>query len=102
MVGYQPRSPHCRNKAVNSELPDITPPAITAFSLPLAAASTTVAISTFTANDDVGVTGYFLSDSPAVPSADASGWSATLYAWAKDAAGNISATASASVTIAAN
>jgi Putative esterase len=100
----------------SSGLADITPPAITAFSIPGTAASTTVAISAFTASDDVAVTGYFVSESSTAPAAGASGWSATapasytfsstgskiLYAWAKDAAGNVSSGASASVTISPN
>jgi hypothetical protein len=59
------------------------------------------------------VTGCLVNESASTPSATASGWSATpptsytfasagsktLYAWAKDAAGNVSAGKSASVTI---
>ncbi len=65
------------------------------------------------ATDNVGVTGYLLTETAAKPSATASGWTSakpasyvfasagakTLYAWAKDAAGNISASRSASVNI---
>jgi hypothetical protein len=94
-------------------LPDTIPPTITAFTLPATSTSTTVAISSFTATDNVGVTGYLVTQSSATPSASASGWSSTAptsftfsaagsqtaYAWAKDAAGNVSVAKSAGVTI---
>jgi hypothetical protein len=92
---------------------DTTAPTVTAFSMPATAASLTVAISSFSATDNVGVTGYLVTQSSATPSAGASGWSSTAptsftfsaagnqtaYAWAKDAAGNISNSLNASVTI---
>ena len=75
---------------------------------------------TLTATDSVGVTGYYLSDSSTTPSASASSWtsvtsttsysgtvsyslssgegSKTIYAWYKDAAGNVSSTANATIT----
>ncbi|MBI4721310.1 MAG: hypothetical protein HY770_08855, partial [Chitinivibrionia bacterium] len=98
---------------VTITLPDTTPPTITAFTIPATATSLTVSITTFTATDAVGVTGYMVTESSAPPAAGAAGWTATapvdfvfatagaktLYAWAKDAAGNVSAPASASVTI---
>lgn len=70
-------------------------------------------ISSFTATDAVGVTGYLVSESSAVPAVNAPTWKAiattsytfttygpkTLYAWAKDAAGNISASKSASFLV---
>jgi hypothetical protein len=72
-----------------------------------------VPISAFTATDNIGVTGYMITESAAAPSSGAAGWSATAptsftfsaagtktaYAWAKDAAGNVSAAKSAAVTI---
>ena len=65
------------------------------------------------ATDNVGVTGYLINESATTPSATAGGWtstapasytfttagSKTLYAWAKDAAGNVSASMSASVAV---
>lgn len=92
---------------------DTTPPTITAFSIPGSSTSLTVPISSFTASDNVAVTGYLVTDVAATPSAGAIGWSATApsaftfgaegvqtaYAWAKDAAGNISNSASANVVI---
>ena len=90
---------------------DTNAPTITAFSLPATSSTLTVAISNLTATDDVGVTGYMLKESGVDPSTGDAGWVAgaptqytfaaagisTLYAWAKDAAGNVSAAASAQV-----
>jgi hypothetical protein len=72
-----------------------------------------VAISALSATDNVGVTGYLVNESSTKPSAGAAGWSAsapssyffssagtkTLYAWAKDAANNVSNSRSATVTV---
>ncbi len=88
---------------------DITLPTVTAFTIPATSTSLTVTISSFTASDNVGVTGYLVTESATKPQAGAAGWSATrptayvaaatgaktLYAWAKDAAGNVSAGPSA-------
>jgi hypothetical protein len=95
---------------------DTTPPSVTAFSIPKTSTSSTVSIAIFTASDNVGVTGYMVTNSFSAPSADSSEWSVTppvsftfpstvkpgkntLYAWAKDAAGNISQPFSAMVTL---
>ena len=92
---------------------DTTPPTVTGFSVPATSSSLTVSITTFTATDNVGVTGYLINESATKPTAAAAGWSATppasypfttagtktLFAWAKDAAGNVSNSSSASVTI---
>jgi hypothetical protein len=95
---------------------DTTAPAVTAFAMPATATSLTVAVTTFTATDATGVTGYMITASATAPTAAAAGWTAaapttftfaaagsqTAYAWAKDAAGNVSAgtaTATAAVTI---
>ncbi len=92
---------------------DTTPPTVTAFSTPSTSTSLTVSIPTFTATDNVGVTGYIVTESATPPSASAAGWSLTppanytfatpgtktLYAWAKDAAANVSASLNAAVTI---
>ena len=92
---------------------DITPPSITSFSIPTT--STTLSISgiTFSATDAVGVAGYLLSESSTTPSASSGSWSSTpptsytftsigtktLYAFAKDTAGNVSASMSDGITI---
>lgn len=93
--------------------PDTTPPTVTAFTIPATASSLTVDITTFTATDNVGVTGFLLSESAVPPASSDPNWSGiattthyfssagfkTLYAWAKDAANNISASLNDSVTI---
>jgi hypothetical protein len=76
----------------------------------------TAYITSLAATDNVGVTGYLINESATPPDATASGWDAvvptayifaaagskTLYAWVKDAAGNVSASLSASLTIEAS
>ncbi len=81
----------------------------------------TYATLSLAATDNAGVTGYYLSTGSARPSASASGWTAvssatsfsasvvytlssgsgakTIYVWYKDAAGNVSNTASDSITL---
>jgi len=92
---------------------DITKPTVSAFSVPSTSSSLTVTVTTFTATDTVGVTGYMITESSTAPVSGDSGWSTsapssfaassagakTLYAWAKDAAGNVSTGMSDSVTI---
>jgi|GEM_PF-1053952 len=95
---------------------DTTKPVVTAFTIPSSSTSLTVAINSFTATDSVGVTGYMVTTSSTAPSASSASWltsapksytfsssttsgSKTLYAWAKDAAGNVSNSKSASVTL---
>ena len=91
---------------------DTSAPVVT-FSMPSSASSLVVPISSFTASDNVGVTGYLLKETSSIPLASNSGFAPsaqpsytfttpglkTLYAFAKDAAGNISTVKSASVTI---
>ncbi|MDO8649926.1 MAG: hypothetical protein Q7K33_01280, partial [Candidatus Berkelbacteria bacterium] len=92
---------------------DTAPPTITTFTIPATASALTVSILALTATDTVGVTGYLVNESSTKPLASAVGWSAsapssytfttagskTLYAWAKDGAGNVSAGANRTVTI---
>ena len=92
---------------------DTTPPTVTAFTIPATATALNVPISNLTATDNVGVTAYLVNESSSTPLATSVGWTATapssyafgsagsktLYAWAKDAAGNVSAGKSATVTI---
>ena len=82
----------------------------------------TAATLSLSATDNVGVTGYYLATSATPPPATAAGWvavtatpsysnsnvpytlsngdgSKTVYAWYKDAAGNVSGTASASILL---
>lgn len=93
--------------------PDSSAPGVVTFSVPATSGSMTVAVSQLTATDNSGVTGYLVNESPSPPSSSAPGWSGTapaaytfgscgsktLYAWAQDATGNISASRSATVTI---
>jgi hypothetical protein len=72
-----------------------------------------ITISTFSATDNVGVTGYMITESAVAPGAGDAGWLAsapttytvgsyntyTLYAWTKDAAGNVSSSVSSTATI---
>jgi hypothetical protein len=92
---------------------DNTAPSVTAFVIPATASSLTVDINTFTATDVIGVTGYKLTESETAPLSGDAGWTGsapttytfssagakTLYAWAKDAAGNVSGSLNDSVTI---
>jgi len=92
---------------------DTTAPDIAVFALPSISDSLTVPITSLSASDNIGVTGYLLTETSTKPSATAAGWTSskpasytfasagtkTLYAWAKDAAGNVSNSRSASVTI---
>ena len=100
--------------AINSTSPsDTIVPVVSEFSIPSTSSSLTVSVTTFTASDNVAVTGYLLTESSTKPLATASGWisgkptsytfatagAKTLYAWAKDAAGNVSASRSTTVNI---
>ncbi len=101
------------SRTVVITLPDVTAPVVSAFTMPTTATSLVVSVTGLSATDAVGVTGYMITESATAPSAGAAGWSAsaptnftfsaagskTAYAWAKDAAGNVSAGRSASVTI---
>ncbi len=84
---------------------DFTPPTVNTFIATSPSTSLNIPITAFTASDNTGVTGYLITESSAPPSAGAAGWSGTapttypvgsygshtLYPWAKDAAGNVSA-----------
>jgi chitinase len=85
-------------------LPESIPPVISSFQIPSLSNSLEISITSFSASDNVGVTGYLITETSAYPAANNPGWSVTapnsytcttvgsktLYAWAKDAAGNIS------------
>jgi len=92
---------------------DTTAPTVSSFTVPATASSLAVTGITLSASDNVGVTGFRLTETAAAPLASAAGWSAaspvsysfataggkTLYAWARDAAGNVSLARSAAVTV---
>jgi hypothetical protein len=93
-------------------LADSTAPAVS-FSIPATATSLTVPVSSFSASDAVGVTGYYLGEAPAAPLQNDPHWAGqpitsytfafagvkTLYAFAKDAAGNVSVAVPGTVTV---
>jgi hypothetical protein len=92
---------------------DLVAPSITGFTIPTESLSLTINISSFTANDNFAVTGYLVNESASTPNVDDAGWSGTaptnyifstdgsktLYAWVKDIVGNISASASANISV---
>ncbi|MEI6825831.1 MAG: right-handed parallel beta-helix repeat-containing protein [Desulfuromonadales bacterium] len=92
---------------------DSTAPVLASFIMPTLATALTVPVNAFSATDNVGVTGFFIGESPTAPVAGGAGWSPTVpatftfagegariaYAWAKDSAGNVSASRSAAVNI---
>lgn len=98
--------------AYESKYLDTTPPVITVFTIPSTSSSLTIPITSVIATDNIGVKGYVLTESSTKPTS-AAGWTSsfpstfnftsegtkTLYAWAKDAAGNVSAAVSRVVTI---
>jgi hypothetical protein len=84
---------------------DDTIPLVDTFKATSPSTSLHIPITTFTASDNVGVTGYLITESASQPAPNAIGWTTvaptsytvtsdgtyTLYPWAKDAAGNVSA-----------
>jgi Glucodextranase, domain B len=105
-----------RSATVQITLPDTSAPVVGTFTLPLTATSLTVPVTALAASDNVAVTGYLVTASSTKPAASASGWSAaaptsvtapaagnvTFFAWARDAAGNVSTAKSATVQISLN
>ena len=101
-------------QTITITVPDTTAPTVTAFTMPATASSLTVNVTSFTATDTGGVTGYKITESATAPLPGDAGWTSTApstftfsgsgtktaYAWAKDAAGNVSTSRSATVTIA--
>ncbi len=102
------------SNAVTPQAPvDTTKPIITAFTIPSSSSALTISISSLTATDNLSVTGYLLTETATAPAAGATGWTAsapttytfsaadskTLYAWAKDAAGNVSLSTSRTVVV---
>jgi pimeloyl-ACP methyl ester carboxylesterase len=95
---------------------DVTKPTITGLAVLPTVNSLTVSIQNLTATDNVGVAAYLITENSRSPGDSDSGWnstkpssytfstqgSKTLYAWARDAAGNISSSVSATVIITQN
>jgi uncharacterized repeat protein (TIGR02543 family) len=106
-------APTVSTTPVTCSIPDVADPEITGFTTPPTVAADYLYIGgiTLSATDDKAVTGYLINESASTPSLSDAGWSATaptaysfgssgnkvLYAWAKDAAGKISAPATSSV-----
>ena len=99
-----------KSASVTITLTDTTTPTVGTFSIPVTSSSLTVSSIVLTATDNIAVTGYALTESTTSAGASwrttaptsytfATAGTKTLYAWAKDAAGNISTSKSASVTI---
>jgi hypothetical protein len=92
---------------------DNTAPIITGFTIPATSNSLSITISNFTATDNIGVTGYLLTETSSIPSPGETGWTSvapisynfstagtyTLYAWVKDENGNVSDSQNQIVTI---
>lgn len=90
---------------IEGPAPDRVAPVVTAFTGPATSAPMTISGITLTATDNKAVTGYLITESATPPLATDSGWvtpapttylsssegAKTLYAWAKDASGNVSA-----------
>jgi hypothetical protein len=84
---------------------DNTAPIVTAFTVPATSTSLTIPINSFTATDNAVVTGYMITTTATPPLAGDAAWTETapatytagsdgvqtLYPWAKDAVGNVSA-----------
>lgn len=118
LTEYRNQSSPSTFYAVGSEIltVDTMAPVVTGFVIPNVYNNLTIPVTTFTATDDVEVTGYLVNESPSTPSLSDPNWSAVpqtqyifssygskiLYAWAKDAAGNTSNSLSATVVVAAS
>ena len=82
---------------------DLVAPTVSSFNLPLTSLSP-ISVFSFAANDNIAVTGYMITETATQPGSGDAGWSVspplklvpsgtgdiTFYAWAKDAAGNVS------------
>ncbi|HAH23620.1 MAG TPA: hypothetical protein DCL77_07670 [Prolixibacteraceae bacterium] len=92
---------------------DTSRPVVSAFDIPSTSTSLTVPLSTLSATDNVGVTAFLINESSVTPALSSTMWhptapttyqalspgTKTLYAWARDAAGNISYARTENVTI---
>ena len=88
-------------------------PIVTSFSATSPSKNSSIPITLFTAFDDVGVTGYMITQSSTAPNSGDAGWtgtapisysvsadgSYTLYPWVKDADGHVSALFGSPVTV---
>lgn len=97
------------------EYEDTTVPTVNTFTVNSPTSNLNIPIAAFTASDDASLAAYMITESATAPAPNDSGWTAsaptaytvggggtyTLYPWAKDAAGNVSAVygSPASVTV---
>ncbi len=102
-----------KSAIVTVSVPDNTKPVVSGFSIPASSSSLVVSVSSFSASDNKEVTGYLITESGSAPAASNESWATnppssyaftsegnkTLYAWAKDQAGNVSDSKSAIVTV---
>jgi len=93
---------------------DVTAPTMTAFSVPSTVTGLTIAVSSFTTSADAAA--YIITESAPTPALTLAGWSTvkpttytlsssgakTLYAWCRDAAGNVSSSLNAATTASYN
>lgn len=100
-------------KNVTVTFGNTTEPTVTSFTIPATSNSLTIVVSSFTATDNVAVTGYLITETSTLPLATDTAWSATapasytfatagaktLYAWAKDAVGYVSTAKSATISV---
>ncbi len=100
---------------ITTEAPgaDTTDPVVNAFSIPETYEALELPITTFQCSDAVGVTHYLVNETVTEPAGNDANWATsaqttytfadrgakTLYAWCKDAAGNISASKSDTTTL---
>ena len=92
---------------------DTAAPVVSAFAVPPSSSTLSVPVTSFDAQDDRQLTGYLITESADIPSWFSPAWSAvkpasyqasgqgfkTLFAWARDAVGKVSASQTATVTI---
>lgn len=101
------------NRRHSAPVSDSTKPIVSSFSIPSNSGSLEIGIISFIATDNFSVTGYKITENSNIPLPLDAGWQITphtsytfssqgfktLYAWAKDAAGNVSNGVTAQVTI---
>ncbi|MDK9719370.1 MAG: hypothetical protein OEL57_15925, partial [Trichlorobacter sp.] len=92
---------------------DSSAPVISAFEIPATTKTKTIPFITLTATDNVAITGWMVTETGTAPAAGDAGWlatkptgyavttngSKTIYAWAKDAVGNLSAPVQATTSL---
>ena len=92
---------------------DTGAPVISTFEIPAITKTKTIPFTTLTATDNVAITGWMVTETGTAPAAGDAGWlvtkptgyavtangSKTIYIWAKDAAGNLSAPVQATTSV---